>query len=127
MHIQYRYKMREYVICMILVLLVVMLLPNQSFAYTTTRFSQTIASGNHIYVIWDEVLNGKFSVMFTPSNDSGISFGRTIKLADDAGIANQRKIVSSENSVYVACDSDDGNNHGIFLKKSTDYGNTFDP
>ena len=121
------YKMREYVICIILVLLVVILLPNPSFAYTTTRFSQTIASGNHVYVIWDDVSNGKSSVMFTQSNDSGISFGKTIKLADDAGIANQRKIVSSENNVYVAWDADIGNNHGIFLKKSTDYGNTFEP
>ena len=119
--------MRKYMICIILVLLVVMLLPNQSFAYTDTRFSQTTASGNHVYVMWDEVSNGKFSVIFTQSNDSGISFGKTIKLADDAGIATQRKIVSSENNVYVAWDADNGNSHGIFLKKSIDYGNTFEP
>ncbi|HEX5458120.1 MAG TPA: hypothetical protein VFX64_07025 [Candidatus Nitrosotalea sp.] len=86
------------------------------FADSITRLSQTAADKNHVYVAWDGITNGTSSMMFAQSSDNGDTFAKHVKLADNIGIGDQRKIVSSDNDVYLVWSTDDKNNHSIFLK-----------
>src|SRR5574338_113685 len=102
----------------------------QNIAYaefSTSRISQTIASESNVFVTWDKVSNSSTSIMFTKSSDNGNSFGKTIEIANDFGISTERKMAVSGNNVYIAWGSYSGNQNGIFLRKSSDYGNTFAP
>jgi hypothetical protein len=98
---------------------------NHAYADPVARFSQTIASENHVYVIWNRVSNGTASIMFGHSSDYGNTFGKAIPVTDNAGFDISR-ISNSYNNVYLAWGIDAENHHGIFLKKSTDHGNTFE-
>jgi hypothetical protein len=97
-----------------------------AYANVFTRLSQTIASENHVYVEWNRVSNGTYSIMFAHSSDNGNTFGNAVKIVDDVGFG-MPQISDSTNNVYIAWDIDDGKHHGIFLKKSINYGNTFEP
>lgn len=102
----------------------------QNIAYaefSTSRISQTIASESNVFVTWDKVSNSSTSIMFTKSSDNGNSFGKTIEIANDFGISTERKMAVSGNNVYIAWGSYSGTQNGIFLRKSSDYGNTFAP
>ena len=102
----------------------------QNLAYadfSTSRISQTIASESNVFVTWDRVSNSSTSIMFTKSSDNGNSFGKTVEIANDLGISSERKMAVSGNNVYIVWGSYSGNQNGIFLRKSSDYGNTFAP
>lgn len=123
--------MKSFLITLILILfaayLSVISFQNPVYANPfTSSLRETIASGSHVYVTWDEISNGIASVMFAQSHDYGNTLGKPVKLANDIGIAIPRQMAVSGNNVYLAWGTDTGNSHGIFFRKSADYGNTFE-
>ncbi|MGI0027210.1 MAG: sialidase family protein [Nitrosopumilaceae archaeon] len=89
-----------------------------------------ILSENELYAIWEQSSTTPVfhkQIFFTTSIDGGQTFSVPIDLNQDngdyVGIRNLQ-IVSSGDKIYLAGDSG-GDIHGIFLRISTDGGNTF--
>ncbi len=88
------------------------------------------ASGENVFVVWEEGKGGKSNIIYKHSNDSGTTFGPAISISSDSnvvGVANdaiQPDISSFANNVYVVWKSQQS---GIQLKHSNDNGTTFGP
>jgi len=63
--------------------------------------------------------------MFRKSTDGGVTFGSTINLSHNKGNSVNPAIAVSGDDVYVTWNDDTAGNREIFLRKSTDDGDTF--
>ena len=64
---------------------------------------QIAASGNNVYVTWeDDTTPGNADIFFAVSNNNGTSFGTPINLSNNTGFSNNPQIATSgNNNVYV--------------------------
>ncbi|MGH9878071.1 MAG: hypothetical protein ACRD5H_10570 [Nitrososphaerales archaeon] len=85
---------------------------NLSNIYGFSTGPEVAASGNNVYVAWEEALpiectNGKleclgnFEIYFRASNDNGSTFGTTVNLSNNAMGSENPRIVASGNNAYV--------------------------
>src|SRR5438445_2739887 len=103
-----------------------LLIQNLVFADSSiSRISQTAVSGSNVFVTWHEISNGNTTILFRKSSDYGNTFVKTVEIARDVGGVIDSKMAVSGNNVYVAWYADSGKNSQVFLKKSSDYGNSF--
>jgi hypothetical protein len=103
--------------------------PEDSFAPAVAT------SGNNVYTVWLEPIPGTtadLNTFFIKSNDGGVVFGQTENISnnDDSGNSTLAapQVAASGNNVYVVWgngNEDIGSN--IWLKRSTDGGNSFEP
>src|SRR5215212_3812518 len=104
---------------------------NLSETNGTSEFPQIAASGNKVYVVWeeeDEGTNGKKEIFFTSSLDGGITFGSIKNLSETNGTSEFPQIAASGNKVYVVWEEEDEGTNGkkeIFFTSSLDGGITF--
>jgi hypothetical protein len=101
---------------------------------TTISDMKMYAVGDEVYVVWQDVIQGNYSVFFKKSSNKGESFSSVIKLnkEQDAGFQpdisvttgdnNNNNNNSSKRNVYVVWNSV---NSGVVLKESTDSGASF--
>lgn len=90
-------------------------------AGVNSQIPQIAASGNNVYVVWQE----GDDIFYTNSTDGGISFGSPINLSNSPGINSQQPQISvSGNNVFVVW-KEGTVNPDIFLRNSTDNGITF--
>src|SRR5215212_7323683 len=98
---------------------------------STSEFPQIAASGNKVYVVWeeeDEGTNGKKEIFFTSSLDGGITFGSIKNLSETNGTSEFPQIAASGNKVYVVWEEEDEGTNGkkeIYLRPSSDDGSSF--
>ncbi|HYF99253.1 MAG TPA: sialidase family protein, partial [Candidatus Saccharimonadales bacterium] len=118
---------------------------SNSSVVSTPRIS---ASGNNVFIVWEEGKGGKSNIVYRHSNDSGLTFGPSVFINANNGDENanssngsdsgavtvnsfsiesrdnaiQPDISSSANNVYIVWKS---LNSGIQLKHSNDSGLTF--
>ena len=89
---------------------------------------QIAASGNNVYVAWQE---GLPDIFFAKSTDGGATFSNKINLSKDIGKSETVRLAAQGNSVYVVFDHYNYPNHnssypaGVYLTKSSDGGSTF--
>ena len=90
---------------------------------------QMIASGNNVYVVWqDESNGGDRDIFFTVSNDNGQTFDPPTDLSNNAGDSDRQQMIASGSNVYVVwVDGSNGGDEDIFFTVSNDNGQTFDP
>ncbi|MGH9922556.1 MAG: PKD domain-containing protein, partial [Nitrososphaerales archaeon] len=81
------------------------------------------ASGNSVYVRWDEEDAGR--VFFRASTDSGATFGGVIDVGDASGTS-FRLMAASGSNVYLVFLDDTLGNVEVFFRRSTDSGGSFD-
>ena len=95
---------------------------------------QISVSGENVYVIWREIINGKHSLSFTKSKNNGNSFDKPVRLNIDPKSLDVRWSVGSQisshgNSVYVSwLEEYLEDNKQVFhewFAKSKDSGSTF--
>src|SRR5215212_5119682 len=104
---------------------------NLSETNGTSEFPQIAASGNKVYVVWeeeDEGTNGKKEIFFTSSLDGGITFGSIKNLSETNGTSEFPQIAASGNKVYVVWEEEDEGTNGkkeIYLRPSSDDGSSF--
>ncbi|MDH2908290.1 MAG: sialidase family protein [Candidatus Nitrosotalea sp.] len=91
-----------------------------------SRISQTVASGNAVFVTWDQSTENNTYILFKKSLDGGTTFGKTLEIANNVGVAIDQRVAISQNNTYIAWGTNMDAPH-IFFRKSSDYGNTFGP
>jgi len=89
-----------------------------------SRISQTVASGNAVFVTWDQSTENNTYILFKKSLDGGTTFGKTLEIASNVGVAIDQRVAISQNNTYIAWGTNMDTPH-IFLRKSSDFGNTF--
>jgi hypothetical protein len=95
--------------------------PNYSFE---PRIS---ATGNNVYVVWNDNTEGDNDMYFARSTHNGTTFEDVINLSQEAeGISGLPQIAASDrDNVYVTWPDKGPGNPNIFFCKSNDRGNTF--
>ena len=84
------------------------------------------ASGNDVYVMWQEGVLEDSKLLLRVSNDSGMTFGESINLSNTTGF-NIPSIKASGNYVYIVWKEFDLDNNGtISFRSSNDSGKTFE-
>jgi hypothetical protein len=92
------------------------------------------ASGNNVYVAWQDDNFGKavsydkkdYDILFTRSVNGGKSFENTTNLSDTISLSERPVISASGNNVYIVWTEDTLKEKRILFRKSTDGGNTFE-
>jgi hypothetical protein len=92
----------------------------------TSQGPRLAASGNNVYAVWEESLDGTNRIMFAKSTDRGNTFSKPANLTSGVGIDSETpSIAAFGNIVYVVWTDNSPGNFDIFFIKSTDGGNTF--
>ena len=89
------------------------------------RDTQIAFSGNNIFVVWHEGSEQYSDVFFTKSVDGGLTFSKPINLSQTNAKSQFPQIVANKENVYVAWHDYSQGNGDIFLRESTDWGDTF--
>jgi hypothetical protein len=85
-------------------------------------------SGNNLYTAWWGNGTKNFDVMFKASNDNGQTFGKKINLSNSPnGTSADAGIGASGDNVYVAYWDNKTGIGKVYLRASTDKGQTFRP
>ena len=97
----------------------------------SSSFPVVAASGSYVYVAWLNInccpISGYPDIYFSRSTDGGISFGASINISNNPGDS-QNAIVAAEGSnVYVVWQDDTPGNYDVFIRRSTDFGASFEP
>lgn len=95
-------------------------------------YSQIAASGTNVYVVAEGKyggMQGSIGVLYRASRDGGITFSKTVDLSDNGSIDYAPKIATVGSNVYVAWSelASGKENTDLYLRTSTDGGNTFGP
>jgi len=94
-----------------------------------TNMPVVTATGDKVYIAWEENSGNDSSILFRKSNDSGITFGKIINLSKPTIDARFLSLSANENNVYAVWRAAEGKtpkNFEIFFSKSTDYGESFE-
>jgi S1-C subfamily serine protease len=92
----------------------------------TSQGPRLAASGNKVYVVWEESHDGINRIMFAKSTDRGNIFSKPANLTSSVGKDSETpSIAAFGNIVYVVWTDNSPGNFDIFFMKSTDGGNTF--
>jgi glutaredoxin len=90
---------------------------NLSSNNTGSSFSPLVtATGNDVYVIWQDVAVGNSDIYFKASKNSGASFGNTINLSHDVGFSGSPQISTSGNDAHVVWQGITAINSDIYFK-----------
>jgi hypothetical protein len=83
------------------------------------------ASGNNVYVVWEDDTTGNNEILYKKSTDGGATFGTTVNLSNNAANSGQSAIAAAGNNVYVIWSDGTGGQADILYRVSTDGGTTF--
>ena len=86
-----------------------------------------LATGNDVYLTWEDNSKGNFDVFLSKSNDYGASFNLPVDVSNNTGQSGTPEIVVSQNTVYVVWMDNTLGIYDILFSKSTDGGNSFGP
>jgi hypothetical protein len=90
-------------------------------------FPAVAASGNNVYVVWEDNTSGNDEILYRRSIDGGANFDPTINLSNNAGLSLFPAVAASGNKVYVVWQDTTLGNIEILYGRSTDGGANFDP
>jgi hypothetical protein len=89
-----------------------------------------VSSGGDVYAAWSDDRNGEGDIYFTASRNRGRSFGRNIRLNDDAGrfVQSHPTVAAGPGSLVIVAWEDFRNGRSeVYLARSTDGGRAFEP
>ena len=91
----------------------------------TGRDTQIALSGNNIFVVWYEGSENDSDVFFIKSVDGGFTFSKPINLSQTTGRSELAQIAANKENLYVIWHDYSQGNGDVFLRESTDSGDTF--
>jgi hypothetical protein len=83
------------------------------------------AYANSLYILWENLNSGNYTILLRKSTDNGATFGPTKKVVDTTAYAQDLQVAATGDNVYILWR--DGSTESIFLKSSIDGGLTFGP
>ena len=92
---------------------------------TYSRDTQMVVSDENVYVVWYDQNPNKSEVFFVQSSDGGATFSQPINLSENSEGASFAQIVEYDKDIYVVWNDFSLGNSEVFLRKSTDGGETF--
>ena len=104
---------------------------NLSNTAETSDNPQISASGNNVYITWQERISrssdgGNSEIFFVKSTDSGSTFSSTVNVSNTSSQSHSFQMKTFGSNIYVVWrDTTDPVNGGIYFAKSIDNGNTF--
>ena len=84
-----------------------------------------VATGNHVYLVWEDNSKGNFEIFLSKSDDSGVSFHPPVVVSGTSGQSGTPQIIVSGNNVYTTWMDDTSKNYDILFSKSIDGGKSF--
>ena len=84
-----------------------------------------VATGNQVYLAWEDNSKGNFDVFVSKSDDYGASFHLPVDMSASAGESGTPEIMISKDNVYAVWMDNSSGNYDILFAKSTDGGKTF--
>jgi hypothetical protein len=92
----------------------------------TSTIPFVAASGNNVYIVWEDDTSGNFEILYRKSTDGGASFDATINLSNNAGFSTNSAIAVSGDNLYVVWhDNNDTPVNEILYRRSSDGGASF--
>ena len=91
----------------------------------SSEFPQIAASGNNVYVTWQDRNLGNSDILYRTSNNNGTSFGSTLNISENLGFSALPQIAASGNNVYVTWQDNTPGNDDIFFAVSNNNGTSF--
>ena len=99
---------------------------NLSDNFGFSEHPQIAAYDNNVYAIWADDTSGNREVLFTRSEDNGMSFEKIENLSNNTSDSFNQEIAVFGDNVYVVwLDQGEDDNTNILLKASADGGATF--
>ena len=84
-----------------------------------------LATGNQVYLAWEDDSKGNFEIFLSKSDDSGASFLLPVVVSGTSGQSGTPEIAVSGNNVYAVWMDDTSKNYDILFAKSIDGGKSF--
>ena len=84
-----------------------------------------LATGNQVYLTWEDNSKGNFEIFLCKSDDSGASFHLPVVISNTSGQSGTPEIVVSKDDVYAVWMDDTSKIYDILFAKSTDGGKSF--
>jgi glucose/arabinose dehydrogenase len=100
---------------------------NLSNSTGDSQFPQIESIANRTRVVWQDNSTGNNEIYLRDSTDGGNSFGPPINLSNSTGNSEFPQIESIANRTRVVWQDDSTGNNEIYLRDSTDGGNSFGP
>lgn len=90
-------------------------------------YGQVAASGDSVYIVWEESVSGRnYDIFFKMSQNGGNSFQSTAtNLSNNSGFSEHPQIAANGNNVYVVWADNTSGKKEVLFAKSTDGGNAF--
>ena len=88
------------------------------------------ATGNNVYVTWEDDSSENSRILFRGSHNNGRGFDKIVDISNGTIGSSLQNIASYKNFVYivwVGSKPEDPKNFEVFLRKSNDYGRNFGP
>ena len=90
-------------------------------------FPQLAVSDNHVYFSWLEMAeDNSTNIVFAKSDDGANTIGNLTYMTSHSGNSGLPKLVATGSQVYLVWEDNSQKNFEIYLRKSNDYGSTFD-
>jgi len=83
------------------------------------------ASGQNVYVVWQDLTPGNYEIYFRRSTDGGATWHNAVRLTNNTGFSGYPQIAVYQDSLYVVWEDDTPGNMEIYLRKSTNRGSTW--
>jgi hypothetical protein len=84
-----------------------------------------LATGNQVYLSWEDNSKGNFEIFLDKSDDSGVSFHTPVVVSGTTGESGTPQIIVSGNNVYAVWMDNTSKIYDILFSKSTDGGKSF--
>ncbi|MGI0047233.1 MAG: PEFG-CTERM sorting domain-containing protein [Nitrosotalea sp.] len=87
--------------------------------------SRIYASGNNVYLMWEDNSEKNFDVFLSTSDDSGNTFGTPLNISNNTGDSGAPQMIVNGTNIYATWMDNTSGNFDILFSKSTDGGLTF--
>lgn len=89
-------------------------------------YGQVAASGDSVFVVWEESVQGQnYDIFVKRSQNGGSTFGSAANLSRNAGFSEHPQIAAAGSSVYVVWADNTSGNKEVLFARSTSGGNAF--
>jgi hypothetical protein len=97
---------------------------NLSKSTGSAREPQIVATGQNVYVVWEDDSPGNFDIFLASSPDHGATFSPPVNISNNPGDSHSPQITMSDKAVYIAWnDFTNGNSDILLMQVSSEDGN----